>query len=230
MSAGMIFDCDGTVLDSMSIWIEVTKRLRELCHADFSEDDRNVVSTSLESEVARYLHDKYGADEQAAFQLMSAFPFDFYKNRVEAMPGACAFVRNVHEQGIPCAMLSASPREFLEAGVARVGLRDCFSLLLSVNDIGLSKNDPAIYPIVCDKLGVDLPRTWSFDDSRFALRAQRQAGLRTAAVFDVHQHLSLKEYARLADVVVTDFADLDVRDFMEKGTRAHPPADDNALV
>ena len=91
-------------------------------------------------------------------------------------------MRAVHAQGIPCVVVSSSPRRYLEAGLARAGILECFTELVTTDETGCSKKDPAIYARAIGILGGDAETTWAVDDAPYAIEAMRAFGFRTICV------------------------------------------------
>ena len=113
-------------------------------------------------------------------------------------------------------ILSSSPLAFIEAGTAHAGLREFFpdNLLLSAEDLGLTKREPSTFHHVCELLGTDPADTWLCDDSWYALKTAHDTGLRCVGVHSSDKCGTHEELARYSQVVVDDFPGLDPRDYL----------------
>ena len=106
----------------------------------------------------------------------------YYRDTAQALPGAVTFVRAVAAASIPCVVVSSSPRRYLEAGLAHVGLLDCFKELVTTDETGCSKQDFAIYERAIAELGSTRETTWAVDDAPYAIGVMGDFGLNTIAV------------------------------------------------
>ncbi len=182
-ATAFIFDCDGTLLNSLEAWDEAEHDLFAQTGPLSQEQDDEIHSSALEH-AAEIFHTKYGVGEsaEAVFNHLEGHLLPFYRDVVEPMPGACEFVRSVYEAGKPCVVLSSSPRRYLEAGLRRVGILDCFTDLITPDEVGVSKQDPRIYEYALEVLGTKKENTWAVDDAPYAVQVMSQFGLKTIGV------------------------------------------------
>ena len=182
-ASGFIFDCDGTLIDSLGAWDQAEQELFARSGPLTREQEDEIHSAPIE-EAARILHEKYGVMESAEAVLahLDGVLVPFYRDKCEALPGACDFVRKVSDAGVPCVVLSSSPRRYLEAGLRRVGILDCFRELLSTDEVGCSKQDFLIYERALKVMGSTKADTWAVDDAPYAIGVMRDFGLNTIAV------------------------------------------------
>ena len=180
---GFVFDCDGTLIDSLGAWEEAERDLFAQSGPLTQEQEDEIHSAPIEK-AAEIFHEKYGVGEssEAVLAHLDGHLLDFYAHKAVGMPGACAFVRKAFESGAPCVVLSSSPRRYLDAGLKRIGIRDCFVELVTTDETGCSKQDAAIYERALSILGSDAASTWAFDDAPYAIFAMHSAGLKTVCV------------------------------------------------
>ena len=112
---GVIFDCDGTLVDSMGAWHEVDRTLAAEAGITLTEADAEAITTMSLPEASAYLHEQCGLGEsnEAVLEMIFDRMRAFYANEVEARPGALAFVQALHERGVPMAVASSTPADML---------------------------------------------------------------------------------------------------------------------
>lgn len=215
---GFIFDMDGCLLDSISIWRSTDEFACELAGIPFTKELHDHITTLTLEEAAAFFHEQYGVMESAADMVKAVLGhmLGFYESEVEAKRGALDFVRAVYGSGLPLCVLSSSPQSFLQAGLTHTGLLSFFDdrLVISAEDRGWAKRKPDTFDKVCALLGTDPSETWLFDDSWYALARAREAGLRTVGVFSDDNCGTHEDLARHSEIVVDDFTQLDPRDFL----------------
>ena len=117
---GVIFDCDGTLVDSMGAWHDVDRTLAAEAGITLTKEDADAITTMSLSEASAYLHEQCGLGVSSEDVLAMIFERmrAFYANEVEARPGALAFVQGLHARGVPMAVASSTPADMLAICVA----------------------------------------------------------------------------------------------------------------
>ena len=198
---GFIFDCDGTLLDTLAAWDEAERDLFAQAGPLTQEQEDEIHAAPIE-EAAVILHERYGVGESAEAVLghLDGFLIPYYGQKADAMPGAVEFVKKAHEAGIPCVVLSSSPRRYLAAGLSRAGILDCFDELVSTDEVGCSKQEFGIYEKALEVLGCERERVWAVDDAPYAIAVMHDFGLKTICVG--------KRNSPVADLNVSSFQEL----------------------
>ncbi len=184
---GVIFDADGVLLDSLSVWKTLGSRfLRRRGIVATADLDRRLFSMSLE-QGAECLRREYHLPEseaeiRAGLQDMLR---DFYVHEVGLKEDAAALLRSLSEEKIPMALATSSPRAHVEAALQRNGVLSYFERrIFTVEELGTSKHTPEIYLAAAESLGTVPAETLVFEDSLYALRTAKAAGFRTVGVYD----------------------------------------------
>ncbi len=177
---GLIFDCDGTLLDTLDAWREAEAALFAATRPLTQEEEVEIHSAPI-AETARLFHEKYGVlgSAQEVLDHLDAHLLTFYGNEAQPIPGALEFVHRAHDAKIPSVVLSSSPRGYLEAGLEHAGILHCFRELISTEDLGIFKSDPAIFAYALEVLGSPRSATWGIDDAAYAIGVMHDFGLRT---------------------------------------------------
>ena len=180
---GFIFDCDGTLLNTLDAWDEAERDLFAQAGSLTQEQEDEIHAAPIEG-AAAILHERYGVGTSAEDVLahLDGHLLPHYRDFSIPMPGALEFVRVVHERGLPCVVVSSSPRRYLAAGLERAGVLDCFAELVSTDEVGVSKQEPGIYEEAVRVLGCEPGRVWAVDDAPYAVAAMHDFGLRTICV------------------------------------------------
>ena len=201
-ASGFIFDCDGTLLDTLDAWEEAERDLFAQAGPLTQEQEDEIHSAPIE-QAAAILHERYGVGESADAVLshLDGFLVDYYANKAEALPGACEFVSKAYEQGVPCVVVSSSPRRYLDAGLKRAGIRNCFADLVTTDEVGCSKKEARIYQHALDVLRSQADSTWAFDDAPYAIAAMHDFGLRTVCIGARHALQADKDVESFLDII-----------------------------
>jgi HAD superfamily hydrolase (TIGR01509 family) len=99
---------------------------------------------------------------------------------VPVRPGARELLAEVAAAGLPCALVTGSERRFMDAVLARTGLR--FDALVCAEDVSVTKPDPEPYLLAAKLLGTDPAHCFALEDSPNGVASAEAAGCRVIAV------------------------------------------------
>ena len=211
MITGAIFDADGTLLDSMSVWDTIGEDyLRGIGYTPRENLSETFRSMSL-LQAARYYQNEYGV-RLSVEEIMSGVNElleRFYRDEVLLKPGARGFLRELSARGVRLCVATATERPLVEAALRRCGVLGYFDGVLTCTDVDSGKDKPLIYRRALRCVGEDRPSSVVvFEDALHALRTAKADGFPVAAVYDSHEKRQ-DELKALADFYLTDFTDFD---------------------
>ncbi len=210
---GAIFDVDGTLLDSMSIWDTIgSDYLRSIGYEPRERLNEVFKNMSL-LQAAEYYRHEYGVTRSVGEIMdgVNAMLERFYRYEAPLKPGAAELLARLRQADIRLCIATATDRYLVEAALERCGVLSWFDKIFTCNEVGRGKDEPVIFEAALDFLGTEKSKTIVFDDALYAVRTAKQAGFPVAAVYDVHEPAQ-GELRALADVYLEDLTQ-----FFEKG-------------
>lgn len=213
---GVIFDCDGTLIDSMDAWRDLEGELGRRVGVELTSEDRQTLCTLNIPESAQYFHDRFGlgASGDEVLGMMDEIMLDFYGHRAVARPGALAFIDGLARHGVVMSVASSSPKPYLEAGLACAGIAPYLEAVVSVEDVHSNKRNPKVYDHTRDLMGTSTALTWGFEDAIYAVRTLARAGYGTVGVYDHDLSGTWGQLSAEADLAIRGFEDLDAERFL----------------
>ncbi|WCC80028.1 HAD family phosphatase [Cutibacterium equinum] len=170
---GVLFDMDGTLLDSLPAWRVACEQLwgRRL------DDDAgaDVDGGTVDDVVELYLRDHPQADRQATLERLLDLLDASLADNTRPMPGADRLVRRLSGH-LPIAVVSNSPTRLVHDGLSSQHWLDLFDTVLGFDDVPAGKPAPDPYLTAAKRLGVDPTTCVVIEDSAFGLRAGQAAG------------------------------------------------------
>ena len=217
---GVIFDCDGTLLDSMGVWYDMQAELVRRAGGTITKADVEALAPMSIPECGAYMHEKYGlgASGEEVVGMIDDYMIEFYGERSVARPGALAFVEGLAAAGVRMTVASSSPRKYLVAGLTRCSFAQYMDEILSVEDVNSTKREPVVWDRAREIMGTPLATTWGVEDSAYAVDTLRNAGYRTIGVRDNDDAGSIEVLTAKADHAVMSFEDLTVEEFLAWNT------------
>ena len=210
MITGAVFDVDGTLLDSMSVWDTIGEDyLRGIGYIPRENLNETFRAMSL-LQAARYYQNEYGVrlSVEEIMRGVNGLLERFYRDKVMLKPGAHGFLRELSAHGVRLCVATATERPLVEAALRRGGVLGYFDGILTCTDVGSGKDKPLIYRRALKCVGGDRPSVVVFEDALHAARTAKADGFPVAAVYDSHEKRQ-DELKALADFYLTDFSDFD---------------------
>jgi HAD superfamily hydrolase (TIGR01509 family) len=181
----VVFDNDGLLLDTESVWTRAEADLFERYEVEFTtEHKRELVGTS--ADIAGGMIETWLGRPGRRLELMEELNdlvVAELEHGVEAMVGARDLLERLKAQGTPIGLVSNSPMPFVRRSLAIVGFEDIFDVLISGHDVAAPKPAPDPYLEACKRLGVEAgPGVIALEDSPTGVAAARAAGLTVIGV------------------------------------------------
>lgn len=210
---GAIFDCDGTLLDSLGAWRSLEGEVARQAGVTVTPEEHKLFTTFTIPEVARYFHEQYGyaASVEAVISIMDECMMSRYE-QAQLMPGAREILEACARNNVKMTMASSSKAEFLEAGAKATGIADYFCAIISVDAVGASKREPAVYNYAREVMGTDRPFTWGFEDSLYAMDTLVKAGYPVFGLYDEEHGVPQTEVEKRACLAAPTLERADVNE------------------
>ncbi len=172
-----IFDCDGTLADTMPLHY----RAWQECLAKKSANMPEVMFYELAGvptvEIVRILNTRFGyrlAPDETADDKERRY--ELLLPQAAAVPRVVALVREYHGT-YPLAVASGGLRRLVEQTVAGLGLTACFSAVCTAEDVARGKPEPDLFLLAASRLKAAPEDCVVFEDSDLGLEAARRAGM-----------------------------------------------------
>ena len=205
--AAVIFDMDGLLLDTETLWHEAEVELFRRHGGVFTWDDKMAVIGTSYEHTSVYFTDRLGLPREQGAALVSEMlelMHGLVRRAVDARPGAVELVARLRElDGVALGLASNSPRYLVDDALATADMADVFEVIVTSDDVDHAKPAPDIYLLACERLGVDPSDAIALEDSASGIAAAKAAGL---TVIGVPQFAETD--ASAADRVVDSLEDL----------------------
>ena len=206
MTAALLFDLDGTLIDSDAAHLRAFQRV--FAKYGVAVDERSYYTRIHGSDnpaIGRNFLPHLSEAEQAAVMAAKEARYREDLGEIEPIAGIDALLDFAAAHGLGCAVVTNAPRANVEAVLAALGLAARLPLRVVGLELARAKPDPLPYRTALARLGAEADRSVAFEDSLSGLRAAKDAGL---AVVGLTTTLAAdKLLAGGAEIAVADFAD-----------------------
>lgn len=188
---GVIWDVDGTLLDSGEMhfdsWVQLAKELDK----PFTREDFRATFGRRNPEIIRTLFGEHFSEQEVAdlgFQKE-----EYYRaaarNGLSLLPGVRDLLENLHAAGFKQAIGSSAPRQNIELLMELTGIAPYFEGVVAAEDTQRGKPDPQVFLVAAEKLGLPPGHCLVMEDAVAGIEAATAAGMTSIAVTFVGHHL-----------------------------------------
>ena len=191
----VFFDMDGLMVDSEPEWLLSEIEVTAPFGYRWQDEDQVACLGGPLSKVGQYMFDKCGQVQSPQFFTQTLIDAQVARMRgnTPTMPGAIELVRELQSQGVKTALVSASPRNIVDAVLDNLG-HDLFPFSISSDDVTNTKPDPEAYVKAATMSGSDITNCLVFEDSLTGMNAAIASG---AYLVGVPHLVSIAESSRV---------------------------------
>lgn len=222
----IIFDMDGTLIDSVGIWNEVDVRLIEAIGGTLGDENIQVQRDQtlkkfkdgdIYLEYCRFLKDKYNSNLSAEEVLAKRkeIAADYMINVVDFKPNAEKVIKRLKELGFILAIGTTTRRWNLDRYnqdnkkmMEKCILNDYFDIILAKEDVEKRKPDPEVHLKILEKLNVKREETLIIEDSLIGVEAAKNASIECAVIYDKYSDSECEEIKNLSQYYFNDFNEM----------------------
>ena len=206
----MLFDLDGTLVDSMWMWKAIDIEFLGEYGYECPDDVQRAIEGMSFSETAVYFKERFdlplSLDEiKAVWTRMS---IDKYRHEVLLKPGVLEFLKYCKENGIRTGIGTSNGSEIVDAVLTSLKVKEYFDAVVTACEVAHGKPEPDIYLEVAKRLGVQPEDCLVFEDIPAGIMAGKAAGMPVIAVEDDFSADLMDEKRELADAVISDYREL----------------------
>jgi len=210
MKKNIIFDLDGTLIDSMPVWNNVSRDFL-INHGITPPNNLNEIFKSMSfEESAKYFKEQLGLEvtsQQMIAEIISMVKAR-YETDIPLKPMAYEFLEKQYDKGTKMCILTASEKEYVLPALKRLKINKFFTNVYTCTQLGMSKSKSDIYDLVAKKIGAAKAETAVFEDALHAVTNAKAAGFYTVAIEDEAAKKDKQQIKETADLYATDYIEL----------------------
>lgn len=204
MMKAVIFDLDGSLVDSMWIWKAIDMEYLGKFGIELPPDLQDSIGGKSFTETAIYFKERFQIPDslEQIKEDWNRMAYDKYANEVPLKPGVREFLDYCMEHQIRLGIATSNSRELVDNIVRTHELIDYFDCVMTGCEVAKGKPAPDIYLAVAKQLEVAPADCLVFEDIVQGIQAGKAAGMQVCAVDDAFSKTQEKEKRNLADYYI----------------------------
>lgn len=203
----VIFDLDGTLVDSMWMWRQIDIEFLGERGIALPEDLQQKIEGMSFRETAVYMQERFQLKEtvEELMDIWNKMAFEKYKNEVPLKRGIQKFLEHLKACQIKMGIATSNSPLLVETVLKAQGIFEYFDSIHTANEVEKGKPAPDIYLLVARDLGVEPEKCLIFEDIVQGIMAGKNAGMTTCAVYDDYSKNDDANKRATADYYIEDY-------------------------
>ncbi len=207
----IIFDMDGTLVDSMGVWKNIDIEYLSSLNIPFPENLQKCIEGMCFHDTASYFKNRFGikASLEEIEKIWNDMAEYKYSHEVKVKDGVERLLKYAKETGLKLGIATSNSRRLTDALLKAKGLDSTFDFVLTGCETLKSKPDPEIYLEASKKLGIEPEYCLVFEDIVPGIMAGKNAGMTVVGVEDYYSEYAREEKKRLSDFYINSYLDIE---------------------
>jgi beta-phosphoglucomutase len=185
MMKAIIFDMDGVLVDSEPFNFEIENRQFLLNGISITDEEHQkylgVASDVMWREIAERFNLQIPVEQLIEQNHTESLRYFAEIEEIPVMPGLVDLLNKLQAKKYPMAVASSSTPEIIDLLLSKTDLKKYFAVIVSAQEAGKSKPEPAVFLLAARKLKVQPQDCLVIEDSANGIKAAQEAGMSCVA-------------------------------------------------
>jgi HAD superfamily hydrolase (TIGR01509 family) len=206
---GVIFDMDGTLIDSMKAWDHIGEDYLKSRGIQPKSDLAERLSVMSLHQAAEYFIAEYGVSDsiEQIIEAANNAVREKYEKTIPLKDGVKEFLSELERRKIKMCVATATEQSLAEKVLKRLGILKYFCFVLSCTDLRTGKDNPYIYELAGRRMGIGKENSLVVEDAFHAVKTAARAGYSVLAVYDESAKKEKRNIEETADWYIESMRD-----------------------
>ena len=207
----VLFDMDGTLIDSMWVWREIDKEYLGKYGLELPDGFQSKISGMSFSETAKCFKETFSIPDtiEEMMNIWNGMALEKYRNSVPLKPGALGFLEYLKRTGRKTAICTSNSKYLTEIVLKALDIERMFDIVLTADEQLKGKPSPDIYLTACERLSSQPEDCLVFEDIYMGVLAGHRANMQVCAIRDDFSEQEWNDMQETADYMINDFTELE---------------------
>lgn len=207
---GVIFDLDGTLIDSMWVWDQIDIEYLSEKNLEVPKNLNDEIGHLSFNQVAVYFKERFKLKDSLdeIKQRWSDMAYYHYSTDIKLKEGVVEFLKFLKESNIKIGLATSNSRDLLEVVLKNNNIYDYFDAITITDEVSVGKHEPDVYLLAAKKLNVSPSECLVFEDIVQAIKGAKKAEMKVIGVADSRNIDDRDEIISLTDKFITNFNEM----------------------
>ena len=206
----IIFDLDGTLIDSTSLWSEIDRDFFLRRGMEIPPHYNEEIAHVGLDKAAYITRTKYfpNEKEEDIIQEWKDMSLKAYQHEIPLKEHGDELLKLLKEKGVKLAIATANSKELYEPCLKRLGIWDYFDFVIDVNSTKEGKNSPEIYDKAASMFNLTSENVVIFEDLYEAIMTAYNADYLTIGVYDKRSTKNIDTIKKNSHLFIESFEEI----------------------
>lgn len=206
-SKAIIFDLDGTLIDSMNVWSDIDKEFFKMHDLPFEKDYQKEIGHKGLKEIAAYTKTRYNLkeSEDEIISIWLDMAKEAYAYKIPLKERVKSFLEYLQSKNIKMGIATSNSLELTELVLKHHDIYKYFSKVVTVNELKTNKGSPDIYLHISNSFGLTPNECIVFEDLLVGIKTAKKAGYKVIGVKEKSSLDKEKEIREIADLYISNY-------------------------
>jgi len=207
---GAIFDLDGTLIDSMTVWENIGAEFLLSHGITPPKNIKAILKPMSFYQSAKYFMEEYKISytPEEIMDRVYEHVADKYREMIPLKEAVQEYLAKLNQKGIKMCVATASNKELATEALRRLGVLDYFEFIITCDEIGSGKDEPTIYLEAARLLQIDKNEICVFEDAFYCAKTAKDAGFNVVGIYDESSKTDSEVLRELCNHFIMSFKEL----------------------